>query len=501
VSSTPGLASALEDVLAEFNGHVGTRRTSVWLYHRRARELYLFASSDADYRRRAHRIPAADSSQPAARGLRLDQPLIFQETPAAVLIAPLRGWRRALGTVVVEGTVSDELTNRERLDLAGDLARQLSSGIENVQLLEEMLRQRRLLEDTFNSLVDLVVVTDREHRVVQMNDAFAMRVGRPRPELLERPLDELVGRELAEWATLSDGDLSAERVRAREHHAFGGSFVVTMTPLIDEDGEQVGTVLVARDVTEQARLEAERETLRARLAQSEKLASLGQFVAGIAHEINNPLQGVLGYIELLLVAPAHQGTAAQKNRHLRGELRRIYREADRAAKIVQNLLTFSGSQRKIRRRLRLERVISRALVSRRRALARAQIEVVRDQKDDLATVIGDPMLLQQALLNVIINAEHAVAATNAPGTIVISTMARGGRVVMTVRDSGTGVNEDILPRIFDPFFTTKTVGQGTGLGLAITYGIVQEHGGVIHAANVEDGGALFTIDLPEAAPA
>ena len=496
MSSTPGLGGALEEVLAEFNSHVGTRRASVWLHHRRARELYLFASSDAGHSKSGHRIPASDSSHPAARGLRLEQPLIIQEAPEAVLIAPLRGWRRALGTLVVEGAVSDELTNRERLDLASDLARQLSAGIENVQLLEEMLRQRRLLEDTFNSLVDLVVVTDREYRAVQVNDAFAMRVGRPRSELLDRPLHELVGRDLAEWATVGHGDMAVERARTREHDAFGGNFVVTMTPLIDEDGDQVGTVLVARDVTEQARLEAEREALRSRLAQSEKLASLGQFVAGIAHEINNPLQGVLGHIELLLVAPAPQGTATEKTRDLRRDLRLIYREADRAAKIVQNLLTFSGSQRKIRRRLRIERVISRALASRRRSLARAGVDVVRDLKDDMATVIGDPMLLQQALLNVIINAEHAVAATAAPGTIVISTMTRDGRVVITIRDSGSGIAADALPRIFDPFFTTKTVGQGTGLGLAITYGIVQEHGGVIHASNVEGGGALFTIDLP-----
>ena len=109
-----------------------------------------------------------------------------------VLITPLRGWRRALGTLVVEGAAPRSSTPGERLDLAGDLGRQLSVGIENVQLLEEMLRQRRLLEDTFNSLVDLVVVTDHEHRVVQMNDAFAMRLGRARAELLERPLAELV---------------------------------------------------------------------------------------------------------------------------------------------------------------------------------------------------------------------------------------------------------------------------------------------------------------------
>jgi PAS domain-containing protein len=100
--------------------------------------------------------------------------------PTGPILIALRGWRRALGTLVLEGAHPDEPS--DRLDLAGDLGRQLSDGIENVQLLEEMLRQRRLLEDTFNSLLDLVVVTDRQHRVVQMNDAFAMRLGRARAE-------------------------------------------------------------------------------------------------------------------------------------------------------------------------------------------------------------------------------------------------------------------------------------------------------------------------------
>jgi PAS domain S-box-containing protein len=362
-----------------------------------------------------------------------------------------------------------------------------------------MLRQRRLLEDTFNSLLDLVVVTDNSHRVVQMNDAFAMRLGRPRSELLERPLIELVGSDLADWTAAADFDHGSERVRTLEHSGLGGSFIVTMTPLINEDGEPVGNVLVARDVTRQNRLEAEKEALRAKLVQSEKLASLGQFVAGIAHEINNPLQGVLGHLELLMVAPAPSG-APQNTRALRRELRRIYREADRAAKIVQNLLTFSGSQRMIRRRLRIERVLQRAIASRRRALARERIDLVWDQKDDDGTIVGDPLLLQQAFLNVLINAEHAIAATGQPGTIEISTSCRDRRVITSIRDTGQGLAEEVLPRVFDPFYTTKAVGKGTGLGLAITYGIVQEHGGTVLAANNPKRGAVFTIELPAAPP-
>jgi len=486
----------MAEVLQDFNAHVGTRRTSVWLHDRRARELWLVSSSDPSDSE-VSRVSVGDPDQPAARGLRLERPQILDGAPAPTLITPLRGWRRALGTLVVEGTLSDELTDRQRLDLAGDLGRQLSAGIENVQLLEEMLRQRRLLEDTFNSLIDLVVVTDREHRVVQMNDAFALRLRRARSELLDRPIAELVGDDLAVWMT-AEAEPSAERTRAIDHQALGGSFVVTMTPLIDEDGEPVGSVLVARDVTRQKRLEAEQSALRERLAQSEKLASLGQFVAGIAHEINNPLQGVLGHLELLMVAPETRATTPELTRALRRDLRRIYREADRAAKIVQNLLTFSGSQPKVRRKVRIERVLARAVASRRRALTRARIDLVRTDRDESASIVGDPLLLHQAFLNVLINAEHAITGKAAGGTIVISTMRRGSRVITTLGDSGPGIPNDVLPKIFDPFFTTKGVGEGTGLGLAITYGIVQEHGGTIHAMNRPEGGAVFTIDLPAA---
>jgi signal transduction histidine kinase len=368
VSATLSVGPALDAFVHAANATLDARRTSVWLHDRRARALSLAAASSADPSGPT-RIAADDADAPAARGLRLDRPQMLKGPDETVMLAPLRGWRRALGTLVIEGP---PLTDEERLlTQIDELARQLSVGVENVLLLEEVLRQRQ------------------------------------------------------------------------------------------------------------------------RLAQSEKLASLGQFVAGIAHEMNNPLQGVLGHLELLMRTSA----AA---RPLRKELRGIYQEANRAAKIVRNLLVFSGSQRLTRRRLRVERIVSRALASRRTALRNTTIEVIRSDGGELPPISGDPLLLHQAFLNVLINAEHAASVGEAPPRIDVGVRADPDRglVVTTIHDSGSGIPHDALPRVFDPFFTTKEVGRGSGLGLAITYGIIQEHGGAIHAANHERGGAVFTIELP-----
>jgi len=187
-------------------------------------------------------------------------------------------------------------------------------------------------------------------------------------------------------------------------------------------------------------------------------------------------------------------------RPVRRELKQIYQDADRAAKIVRNLLVFTGSRRMTRKRLQVDRVLTRALASRRASLQRANIEVTRRQAPELPPVLGDSLLLQQALLNILINAEHAVIDGGRERRIDLasSTGDSPGHVSLTVRDTGPGIPPDVLPRIFDPFFTTKEVGRGTGLGLAITYGIVQEHGGTITASNALDGGAVFRLDLPSA---
>jgi PAS domain S-box-containing protein len=496
VSASLGLTSALTALAPEIRDLYAARRVEFWLHDRRNRQLLLAVTTDAA----AAAAPVAvdDVSHYAAAGMRFDRP----KARGTLVVAPLTGWRRALGTLVLErGSASARpepaaLTDAEFLDYVRELTRQLSVAIENVQLLDDILRQRRLLEDTFNSLVDLVAVMDKDLRIVQTNDAFAARVGLKRDDIVRRPLRELVGADTLAYVEAADtwqGIVPAVQRRVDDAE-LDGTFLLTATPLTNQEGHTMGRVLVARDITRQTRLEAERAALRERLTQSEKLASLGQFVAGIAHEMNNPLQGVMGHLELLI-------ELTDAARPVRKELKQIFQEADRAAKIVRNLLVFTGSHRVARQKTKVDRVITRALASRKAHLAQAGIKVVRRQGERLPFVMCDPAHLQQAILNVLINAEHAVAEGGRARRIEIATTARkaGTQVAVTIRDCGPGIAPDVMPRIFDPFFTTKEVGQGTGLGLAITYGIVSEHGGTITATNAEDGGAVFQIDLPAAA--
>jgi C4-dicarboxylate-specific signal transduction histidine kinase len=415
-----------------------------------------------------------------------------------MVTVPLRGCRRALGAIVFEGVRVETGGELDLLDRADELGRQLSSAIENMQLLDDVMRSRRELENTFDSISHLVAVSDTRGHIAHVNQAFASRAGRSREEMLDRPITDFIGARLAAFleehrATTPKQPGGLAITCEVVDPVLKGPFMVTLTDLLNQDREPVGSVLVARDLTPQTRLEAEREELRKRLGQTEKLAALGQFVAGIAHELNNPLQGVLGHLELLRTTGAFP-------KQLRREVWTIYREADRAAKIVRNLLVFAGSRRLARRSVSVNVVIQKVLSLRAPACRAQDIEVVRHYDDRLPRVQSDPLLLHQVFLNMVMNAEHAIASSGAPGRIEVSTAVSGSgdRIIASVRDTGTGIAEDTLPRIFEPFYTTKEVGKGTGLGLAIAYGIVQDHGGQIIAANHPEGGAVFTVELPTA---
>jgi signal transduction histidine kinase len=180
---------------------------------------------------------------------------------------------------------------------------------------------------------------------------------------------------------------------------------------------------------------------------------------------------------------------------LRRDVQRIYRDADRAAKIVRNLLVFAGSRRLVRKRVSMNAVLTRVFALRAPALRAEGIDVVRDRKESFPRVKADPLLLQQAFLNIVLNAEQAVGFRGRIETKE-TLLQDPPRILIEIRDTGPGLTTEVLPRVFEPFYTTKEVGKGTGLGLAIVYGIIQEHGGQISAANHPDGGAVFSVQLP-----
>jgi signal transduction histidine kinase len=240
-----------------------------------------------------------------------------------------------------------------------------------------------------------------------------------------------------------------------------------------------------------AELEKAVETLKAtqaQLIQSEKLSAVGQFVAGVAHELNNPLTAVIGFSDLL--------NMTTEDESVRPHLEMIAKSAHRCHKIVQNLLGFARQHAPERKLIEISKTIEVVLEIMAYDLRTSNIEVVRDFQKDLPPILGDSHQLQQVFVNILGNARQAMQGFRPDGTITIRVREDRGKVAIEFEDDGPGISAANLSRIFDPFFTTKPVGKGTGLGLSLSYGIIQEHQGRINVTSAPGHGAVFRIELP-----
>jgi PAS domain S-box-containing protein len=245
-----------------------------------------------------------------------------------------------------------------------------------------------------------------------------------------------------------------------------------------------------RDVSERKRLDDQSRDLHQQLLQADKMAALGQTVAGVAHELNNPLATILGWAERL--ADRHVDEPSQKGAEV------ILSEARRAARIVRNLLTFARKRQSTRSVVDVNEVVRETLAMRTHDHDTARLTVHLSLAPDVPGVFADTHQIQQVLLNLVINAEQALRASTDGGQLSVRTLyeADGDSIAIEVEDDGPGIPAEMRSRIFDPFFTTKDVGQGTGLGLAVAYAIVQEHGGQIEVASGATGGAILRVALP-----
>jgi C4-dicarboxylate-specific signal transduction histidine kinase len=242
-------------------------------------------------------------------------------------------------------------------------------------------------------------------------------------------------------------------------------------------------------MAEERQVRTELQSLQGQVIRQERLAAVGQLVSGVAHEINNPLQAILGFAELLQVEP-------DVPESVKSDLRLIQKESARACGIIRNLALFARQQTDTAGPVRLIDVIASVAELRQRRLESEDIELRVDDRSS-QHVMAVAAELQQVVLNFVVNAEHAVIASGRlPGRITVRTYDRDAQVVLEVEDTGPGVEPEHESRLFQPFFTTKPVGQGTGLGLSVSYGIIESLGGQIGYRPAPAGGSIFYFVLP-----
>jgi two-component system NtrC family sensor kinase len=247
---------------------------------------------------------------------------------------------------------------------------------------------------------------------------------------------------------------------------------------------------IVRDVGERRRLDNQSRDIQSELLQAEKMAALGHTISGVAHELNNPLATILSWAERLSAQPLDEKT--------RRGLAVILGEAERAARIVRNLLTFARKRQSTRVMVDMNQVVRETLALRAYEQRVSNITLIEALASGLPPVFADGHQIKQVLLNLVINAEQAMLSSHGRGTLVIRTWhdQEKGCVLIEINDDGPGVPAEVQSRIFDPFFTTKEVGKGTGLGLSVAYALVKEHAGRIWLRSGDEGGTSFYVELP-----
>lgn len=383
------------------------------------------------------------------------------ERRVAVASAPLHEGNQLVGTAATLRDITDEH-----------------------QAHDKLARSEARYRHLFESASDAIVTFDASARFTTVNHAATLISGYDR--------EELVGRWFAPMlpeAELPKALREFQKALSGETGQFETTFYrkdaelrnISVTYSCTQVNEEV--LCLIRDVTKERQLQEQ-------LIQSEKMAAIGQLVSGVAHELNNPLASVSAFAQLLLA-----------ERRLSQEQRQsaevIAKESQRAARIVNNLLTFARQRKAEKSAANMNEVLDTTLELRNYELKVRGIDLVRDYDERLPHTLADVYQLQQVFLNLITNAEQAMEGVERQHhRLTVRTRSAGNAIRVEVEDTGPGVPQESLDRIFNPFFTTKPTGKGTGLGLSISLGIVSEHGGRIWAGNVQGGGARFCIELP-----
>lgn len=397
---------------------------------------------------------------------------------------PLKAKDEVIGALVVQSYEDEKAYDEKDRELLQFVSSQIGLSIERKRYEESLKVERNKLSNILDNMGDAVIIEDKNFNIIYQNKTSRELEG------------DLVGRKcykaLHNRSQPCDGDcpvrhfLRDNRTEPYVHTTqtrSGLFWDIIAVPFLDEKGNKV-VLEVSRNITEQKRL-------REQLLQSEKMSALGQLISGVAHELNNPMTGVLGFSQLLLSSQELPGKTKQA-------LEKIYLEAERARKIVQNLLTFARQHKPEKRNIQLNDVLNRTLDLRAYEMKVTNIDVIRNLDPHLPSLYADEHQLQQMFMNLIINAEQAMIEAHGKGRLEVTSRwnAPQKKITVSVHDDGPGIAHKHQSKIFDPFYTTKPIGKGTGLGLSISFGIVQEHGGHITAESKEGQGTTFRVELP-----
>jgi PAS domain S-box-containing protein len=350
-------------------------------------------------------------------------------------------------------------------------------------------RERDFNWSILNHTQNIILVLDASGRIAYVNHRAA-EIGYSVQALQGLPLARLIHtshRPIFQEAlrtVLDSGAVQRLELPFLRREGSMTRFVVHLSSMREKNGDASSAVVVMTDVTEAS-------LLQAKLAHAEKMAALGHLVSGVAHEVNNPLSGIVGFTDLLLENPETPEFA-------RENLGIILQEAERTRLIVQNMLRFAREMPPQRELVQINAVLRQTLKLRSYGLSNRNVEIFERLAENLPVVVADPHQLEQVFLNILNNAFDAIEQSGRSGRIEVETMACAEIVEIHFRDNGPGISNP--DRIFEPFFTTKPVGKGTGLGLSICYGIIQAHDGeIVCRNNANAEGCTFLLRLPAAA--
>ena len=436
--------------------------------------------------------------------------------PDEFLFIPLHGsHKRMVGIVSVDDPSDGRAPTAEGLSSLELFANQVAHAIEEKKLGQEVKKSTLHYKTLIDTMNDGLVVMDLAERITMVNPTLS--------RLVDYRLEEMIGSSLFTFLSSESREIVMTKrderrlgIKSRyevELVSKDGTIIPVLmsgAPLY-ESNRLIGSFAVISDLREQKKSETEFRKMheeivdankklqdsmdqlrntQEKLVQAGKLSAVGELVSGVAHELNNPLTGVLGYSQLLIAKNVPDG--------IKQQLGTIHREATRCQKIVQNLLTFARKHKSEKAYVDVNEIVVATVELRAYQLRVDNVELETDLHPDLPRTMADYHQLQQVFINLITNAHQAMVGENGRGRLVIRSRAENDSIVVTFEDDGPGIPEERLGKIFDPFFTTKEVGKGTGLGLSLSYGIVREHGGSISAGGRADGrpGSTFRVELP-----